>query len=198
MKVSKRCQYALRALIDLGIAQTLGHPLVRIGDLAQKENIPLKFLEQIFLQLKEAGYIESKRGKQGGYFLAVPAVEISFGDVIRRIDGSLAPIACVSRSAYEPCSCPDEMYCGLHALMGEVHLAITGVLDGVTLADTIKTTLRKIRRNKAMIPFVKMVTRRSPRKVAGKTKKTTTIKRRKPVPTPLRKKRSASSRKQTR
>jgi len=89
------------------------------------------------------------------------------------------------------------MYCGLHALMAEVHLAITGVLDGVTLADTIKTTLRKIRRNKAMIPFVKMVTRRSPRKAAGKTRKTTAIKRRKPVPTPLRKKRSASSRTQT-
>lgn len=184
--------------MDLGVAQTLGHPLVRIGDLAQKENIPLKFLEQIFLQLKEAGYIESKRGKQGGYFLAVPAAEIAFGDVIRRIDGSLAPIACVSRSAYESCSCHDEMYCGLHALMAEVHRAITGVLDGVTLADTIKATLRKIRRNKAVIPFVKMVTRRSPRKAVCKTEKSATAKRRKPTPVSRRKKRSGPSRKQTR
>jgi len=172
MKVSKRCHYALRALVDMGMAAALGHPLVRIGDLAQKENLPVKFLEQIFLQLKEAGWIDSKRGKQGGYFLAVPASEILFGDVIRLLDGALAPIPCVSRSAYEPCSCPDEAHCGVHALMAEVHRAITEVLDRVTLADTVKKTLRKIRRNKVAIPFVKMVLRRAPRKPVQKAKKT--------------------------
>ncbi|MEI7957769.1 MAG: Rrf2 family transcriptional regulator [Verrucomicrobiota bacterium] len=170
MKVSKRCHYALRALVDMGMAAVLGHPLVRIADLAQKENLPLKFLEQIFLQLKEVGWIESKRGKQGGYFLAVPASDILFGDVIRLLDGPLAPIPCVSRSAYQPCSCPDETHCGIHALMAEVHRAITDVLDRVTLADTVKKTLRKIRRNKAAIPFVKMVLRRAPRKVVKKVK----------------------------
>jgi len=170
MKVSKRCQYALRALIDMGLAQALGHPLVRIGDLAKKENLPLKFLEQIFLQLKEAGYIESKRGKQGGYLLAKPASEINFGEVIRLLDGCLAPIPCVSRTAYERCSCPDEAHCGLHTLMAEVHQAVTGVLDRVTLADTVKRTLRKIRRNKAAIPFVKLVLQRVPRKRAPKAK----------------------------
>ena len=170
MKVSKRCHYALRALVDLGMASALGHPLVQIGDLAQKENLPVKFLEQIFLQLREAGWIESKRGKQGGYLLAIPAAEIVLGDVIRLLEGPLAPIPCVSRSGYEPCSCPDEAHCGVHALMAEVHKALTGVLDRVTLADTVKTTLRKIRRNKAVVPFVKMVMRRSPRKSAQKTK----------------------------
>ncbi|MEI6560574.1 MAG: Rrf2 family transcriptional regulator [Verrucomicrobiota bacterium] len=170
MKVSKRCHYALRALVDLGLAAALGHPLVQINDLAQKEDLPVKFLEQIFQQLKQAGWIESKRGKQGGYFLAVPAVDILFGDVIRLLDGPLAPIPCVSRTAYAPCSCPDEAHCGVHALMAEVHRAITGVLDRVTLADTVKTTLRKIRRNKAAVPFVKMVMRRSPRKPAAKKK----------------------------
>ena len=170
MKVSKRCHYALRALVDLGMAAALGHPLVQIGDLAEKENLPVKFLEQIFLQLRQVGWIESKRGKQGGYFLAVPASDILFGDVIRLLDGPLAPIPCVSRTAYEPCSCPDETHCGVHALMAEVHRAITSVLDSVTLADTVKTTLRKIRRNKATVPFVKMVLRRSPRKQVAKKK----------------------------
>jgi len=170
MKISKRCQYALRALVDMGLAQALSHPLVRIGDLAKKENLPLKFLEQIFLQLKEAGYIESKRGKQGGYLLAKPASEIYFGEVIRLLDGSLAPIPCVSQTAYERCSCPDETHCGVHALMAEVHRAVTGVLDRVTLADTVKRTLRKIRRNKAAIPFIKLVLQRAPRKKPPKAK----------------------------
>ena len=170
MKVSKRCHYALRALVDLGLAAALGHPLVQINDLAGKEAIPVKFLEQIFLQLRQAGWIESKRGKQGGYLLAVPASEILFGDVIRLLDGPLAPIPCVSRTGYAPCSCPDEAHCGIHALMAEVHRAITGVLDRVTVADTVKKTLRKIRRNKVTVPFVKMVMRRSPRKQAAKSK----------------------------
>jgi len=201
MKVSKRCHYALRALVDMGMAAALGHPLVRIGDLAQKENLPLKFLEQIFLQLKEAGWIDSKRGKQGGYFLAVPASDILFGDVIRLLDGALAPIPCVSRSAYEPCSCPDEAHCGVHALMAEVHRAITEVLDRVTLADTVKKTLRKIRRNKAAIPFVKMVLRRAPRKPvrkAVKKKTAPTSVRNKPASRVKSRAKTSSTRKQIR
>lgn len=198
MKVSKRCQYALRALMDLGIAQTLGNPLIRIGDLAQKENIPLKFLEQIFLQLKDSGYIESRRGKQGGYLLAVPAAEITFGEIIRQIDGPIAPIPCVSRSAYEPCTCPDEAHCGLHAVMAEVHEAITEILDGITLADSIKSTLRKIRRNKVVIPLVKMLTRRSPRKSVRKVEKAEAVKKRKAMRVSHGKKRSSPSRKQKR
>ena len=164
MQLSKRTHYALRALVDLGIAQALRHPLVRIGDLADKEALPLKFLEQIFLQLKQAGYIDSKRGSQGGYFLALPAAEIRMGDVLRLFEGALAPLPCVSRTAYAPCSCPDEASCGTHALMGEVYRAISAVLDRTTLADTVKKSLRKIRRNKTAVPFVKMVLRRSPRK----------------------------------
>ena len=196
MKVSKRCHYALRALVDLGLAAALGHPLVQINDLAQKENLPVKFLEQIFQQLKQAGWIESKRGKQGGYFLAVPASEVLFGDVIRLLDGSLAPIPCVSRTGYERCSCPDEAHCGVHALMAEVHRAITGVLDRVSLADTVKSTLRKIRRNKAAIPFVKMVMRRSPRKPVAKKKPVST--RRKTVQLGKSRAKNSSTRKQIR
>ena len=198
MKVSKRCHYALRALVDMGMAEALGHPLVRIGDLAQKENLPVKFLEQIFLQLRDAGFLESKRGKQGGYLLAVPASNIRFGDIIRLLDGSLAPIPCVSRTAYEPCSCPDETHCGVHALMAEVHRVVTGVLDRVTLADIVKATLRKIRRNKVTVPFVKMVQRRSPRKATQAAEKKTQPARRKPVARGKKLSKTGSTRKQIR
>ena len=107
MKLSKRGEYALRALIDFGIAHELGRPLLKIGELVEKERLPVKFLEQILTQLRGAGYIETKRGKAGGYFLAKPAKEISLGRVIRLIDGPLAPISCVSVTAYERCTCPD-------------------------------------------------------------------------------------------
>lgn len=172
MKVSKRCQYALRALIDMGIAQASGRALLRLGDLAEKENLPIKFLEQIFVQLKEAGYVESKRGKQGGYLLAMPAAEITLGEVVCLIDGDLAPIPCVGRTPAEPCSCEDETYCGLRAVMTEVHRAVSGILDHTTLADIVKTTLRKIRRNGAVIPVVEMLQRppKKPRKPIAKAK----------------------------
>jgi len=154
MKVSKRGEYALRALIDIGIADELGRPLVQIGELAEKENLPIKFLEQILMQLKEAGYIESKRGKRGGYFLAIPPKRVKVGQVIRLIDGPLAPISCVSHTEYERCSCPDEEHCGLHMLMNDVRNAISNILDRFTLADTIDMTLKKVRRDKASIPFI--------------------------------------------
>ena len=96
MKLSKRGEYALRALIDFGIAQELGRPLLKIGELVRKERLPVKFLEQILTQLRGAGYVATKRGKAGGYLLAKPASEISLGEVIRLIDGPLAPISCVS------------------------------------------------------------------------------------------------------
>jgi len=111
MKISKRGEYALRALIDIGIAKELGRDLVQIGELATQERLPVKFLEQILTQLKEAGYVDSKRGKYGGYHLKMAADRIRFGSVIRLIDGPLAPIACVSQTAYEPCTCPDEEHC---------------------------------------------------------------------------------------
>ena len=117
MKISKRSEYALRALIDLGIASEMGWPMLQISELASKEKLPIKFLEQIFTQLKSAGYVVSRRGKFGGYSLARPMNRIKFGEVIRLIEGPLAPIRCVSQTSYAPCSCPDEIHCGLRILM---------------------------------------------------------------------------------
>ena len=132
-------------MIDLGIAQELGRPLLRIGELVEKEKLPEKFLVQIFLQLREAGYIQSRRGKHGGYLLARPMDSISFGQIVRLIDGPLAPIACCSQTAYSRCTCPDEAHCGLRMLMLDVRNAIADILDRYTLADIVGITLRKLR-----------------------------------------------------
>jgi Rrf2 family protein len=147
MKLTKRGEYALRALIDFGIAHELGRPLMTVGELVEKERLPVKFLEQILSQLRQGGYIATKRGKKGGYFLAKPPKEIRFGQVIRLIDGPLAPIACVSQMAYERCTCPDEDHCGLRMLMMDVRNAIARILDRYVLADVVEITLRKMRRD---------------------------------------------------
>ena len=154
MKLSKRGEYALRALIDFGIAHELGRPLLKIGELVEKERLPVKFLEQILTQLRGAGYIQTKRGKAGGYFLAKPPREIRLGQVIRLIDGPLAPISCVSVTAYERCSCPDEAHCGLRMLMLDVRNAIARILDRYVLGDVVEITLRKMRRDGVPIPFM--------------------------------------------
>src|SRR6266446_995158 len=154
MKLSKRGEYALRALIDLGIASELGLPMLQASELAAKEKLPVKFLEQIFMQLKAAGYVESKRGKFGGYSLAKRMDRIRFGAVIRLIDGPLAPIRCVSQTGYVRCSCPDEVHCGLRMLMLDVRNAIAKVLDRYTLADIVEITLRKLRRDKVKPLFL--------------------------------------------
>ena len=154
MKISKRGEYALRALIDLGIASELGWPMLQVSELATKEKLPIKFLEQIFAQLKAAGYVKSRRGKFGGYSLARPMSRIKFGVVIRLIDGPLAPIRCVSQTSYARCSCPDEVHCGLRILMFDVRNAISTILDRYTLADIVGITLRKYRRDKITPPFL--------------------------------------------
>ena len=152
MKVSKRGEYALRALIDLGIAAELGHPMLRAQEIVARENLPKGFLDQILMQLRKAGYIATKRGKHGGYFLAKPMDSISLGQVVRLIDGPLAPIRCVSQSKYEKCSCPDEKTCGLRMDMLEVRNSIASILDRHTLADTVRTSLAKMRASGKALP----------------------------------------------
>ncbi len=153
MKLSKKGEYALRSLINLGIAAEVGRSLVQVSELAENEQIPGKFLEQIMQALKEAGFVASERGKFGGYRLAKPAGKITIGEVVRVLDGPLAPIGCVSQTAYEKCTCPDEAHCGLRMLMLDVRNAIAGILDRYTLADVVEVTLRKLRRDHLPLPF---------------------------------------------
>jgi Rrf2 family protein len=134
MKLSKRGEYGLRAMIDLATWEAQ-EGVVQIKEIAEREHIPAKFLEQILLTLKNAGLLQSKMGMGGGYHLAKPAEQISLGQIVRVLDGPLAPLRCVSQMAYEPCGCPDEQTCGLRMVMGDVRNAIAGVLDHTTLAD---------------------------------------------------------------
>jgi Rrf2 family protein len=143
MKLSKKGEYALRALIDLGIGSEVGRSLLQVTEIAEKEKLPIKFLEQVMQHLKEGGFIQSQRGKFGGYRLARPANQITMGQVVRLIDGPLAPIGCVSQTAYEPCSCPDEVHCGLRMLMLDVRNAIAGILDRYSLAGRRRSHFAK-------------------------------------------------------
>ena len=153
MKLSKKGEYALRSLINLGIAAEVGRKLVQVSELADTEQLPVKFLEQIMSALKDAKLVTSARGKFGGYRLAKPAKAITIGEIVRLIDGPLAPIGCVSQTAYEKCTCPDEAHCGLRMLMLDVRNAIAGILDRYTLADVVEVTLRKLRRDNVPLPF---------------------------------------------
>jgi Rrf2 family protein len=164
MKLSKRGEYALRSLINLGIAAKVGRSLVRVTELAKAEDLPIKFLEQVMQQLREAGFVESERGKHGGYRLAKPADKIHVGEIVRLIDGPLAPIGCVSQTAYEPCNCPDEKHCGLRMLMLDVRNAIAAILDRYTLADVVEVTTRSLVRDGIPLPFSAPVESGRPRK----------------------------------
>src|SRR5512142_1360952 len=115
MRLSKRGEYGLRAMIRLAEPAKSGTPpvMMQIKEISQREQISPKFLEQILLTLKNAGLLHSKMGVGGGYYLARSASEITLGQIFRVLDGPVAPIKCVSQMAYEPCGCPDEQTCGL-------------------------------------------------------------------------------------
>jgi Rrf2 family protein len=137
MHLSKRGEYGLRAMINLA-SRTDQHQLVHVKLIAEQEKIPLKFLEQILLTLRNAGLVNSKAGRGGGYSLGQAADQITLGRIVRALDGPIAPIKCVSQMAYEPCACPDEETCGLRMIMGDVRNAVSAILDRTTLADVAR------------------------------------------------------------
>ncbi len=134
MRLSRRGEYGMRAMVDLATWEG-ENEIVQIKEIAEREHIPAKFLEQILLTLKNAGLLHSKMGIGGGYYLAKPPEEITLGHIIRVLDGPLAPIRCVSQMAYEPCGCPDWQTCGLRLVMLDVRNAIADILDSTSLAD---------------------------------------------------------------
>ena len=134
--LSMKAKYGLRALLYL--AEQPEQVPVLISDLAEKESIPKKFLELILLDLKNHGILQSKKGKGGGYFLAMPPGKINLGSVMRLLEGPLAPLPCVSRTAYRKCDeCEDENTCAIRMVMKEVREATAKILDGTTLQDMI-------------------------------------------------------------
>src|SRR5438132_12005149 len=133
MKLSVRGEYALRALLVLGL--NYDHSVVRIQTISEQQKIPKRFLEQILNDLKSAGVVESKRGVAGGYRLARSPEDIPLATVIRHIEGALAPISCVSERFYEKCSCPDEARCAIRSVMKEVRDAVVKIAERTTVAD---------------------------------------------------------------
>ncbi len=132
--LSSKAKYGLKAMVYLTRHGQDGPVL--IADIAEAENIPKKFLDAILLELKNRGLLSSKKGKGGGYTLAKPPQNIMVGDIVRVLDGPLAPVPCVSRTAYRRCEdCRNETTCAIRAVMGEVRDAIAGILDNTTLAD---------------------------------------------------------------
>lgn len=131
MKISKKGEYALRAMINL--SKAYGKGVKQMADVAAEEDIPPKFLEQIFTQLAKAGFLNSKRGIGGGYALALSPGRLSLGKIIRLIDGPLAPLRCVSKTCYS--SCPREKICDLRGVMLNVRNAIAQILDNISLDD---------------------------------------------------------------
>jgi Rrf2 family protein len=131
MRLSRRSEYGLRALIDL--VRHEGQGPIPLTTLATRNRLPVKFLEQIMATLKHAGIVRTTLGTHGGYALAAQASGISIGRIVRLLDGALAPMGCVSLRYYEPCSCPDEATCPLRDAMIDVRDAMLEILDTETL-----------------------------------------------------------------
>jgi Rrf2 family protein len=138
--LTNKGKYGLKALLHL--AGLRAGELALVSDIAMAENVPKKFLDAILGELRNAGFVVSKKGKGGGYCLARPPHEIVLGQVIRVLDGPLAPIACASRTRYRRCQdCTSEERCGVRLMMLDVRNAIAAILDERTLAHMQALTL---------------------------------------------------------
>ncbi len=146
MKLSKKSKYALRALACLGAP---GVPSVlSIQEIARRETIPKKFLEQVLLALKKTGIVQSSRGKAGGYTLQGAPAGITLGDIVRAVDGQFAPFVCAHPAAPVKCAdCPSMENCWLRAVMTEVGETVTTALDQITLAEICRRAAESQRRS---------------------------------------------------
>jgi Rrf2 family protein len=135
--LTNKGKYGLKAMVHL--AKLAPDEIALVADIAETNNISKKFLDGILLDLRNAGFLRSKRGPGGGYALARPAREILIGPIIRVLDGPLAPIACASRTAFQPCDdCKDLTTCSVRLIMTDVRDAMSKILDTTTLADLLE------------------------------------------------------------
>ncbi|MBK8084398.1 MAG: Rrf2 family transcriptional regulator [Devosia sp.] len=135
--ISQKAKYALRALVAL--TRVREGESVMISEISRGQAIPKKFLEQILLELKRAGIVMSRRGRLGGYVLLRAPEEVTFGEVLRLIDGPIAPLPCLSKIAYRRCAdCADEASCEIRHVFARVTVATREVLDSTTLADAVR------------------------------------------------------------
>lgn len=137
MLISKKTKYALKALIHL--AELNNSEPVLISELARAEHIPKKFLEFILLSLRKGGILQSRVGKGGGYSLALEPSRVTIGNVLRILEGDLAPVQCLSETNHVSCDeCGNEETCGIKLVMIDVHRVLAQALDGLTLADMVE------------------------------------------------------------
>ncbi len=140
--LTRKTKYALRALACLARAAPGGW--LSVATIAAREKLPRKFLERILLDLNRSGFVHSRKGREGGYTLAAPAHTLPIADVVRRMDGPLAPVPCVSRTAYRRCTdCGDEASCCIRPVMKRVRDAIAEVLEHTSVAELASTPKRK-------------------------------------------------------
>lgn len=136
--ISKKAKYGVKAVIFLARQKNKGRAIL-ISEIARAEQIPKKFLELILLELKNKGILESYRGKTGGYMLAKEPKQISLGDILRTLEGPIAPLPCLSKTAYRKCDeCKDEKTCSIKTVFEKVYDALTTAFDGTTLDDMVK------------------------------------------------------------
>ena len=139
--ISQKTKYGLKAVIYL--ARKANDKNTLITTIAREEKIPKKFLEAILLELRKKGLLKSKKGKGGGYALAQPSNEITIGSIFRILEGSIAPVSCVSRTAYERCrECQSEEKCEIKVIMKEVRDAMSEILDKTSLSDLLEKSQR--------------------------------------------------------
>jgi len=136
MKISFKGDYVLKVILDLSLV--FGKGIRQIKDIAQKQDIPEKFLEQIITTLKGAGYVKTVRGARGGVLLAKDPAEITLGEIVRLIDGPTSPIACVSATGYA--SCDFESRCAFRDIFCEIRDRINDIVDKTTFADMVEKT----------------------------------------------------------
>jgi len=135
--ISQKAKYALKGLTVL--AAEYGKGPILISDIAEREHIPRSFLELILLELKNHRLLDSRKGRGGGYLLAKPPNQVSVGQILRAIEGPLAPLPCASKTAYRKCDeCRDERTCGIRLLMKDVRDATARILDSTTLEDLVR------------------------------------------------------------
>ncbi|QUS34965.1 RrF2 family transcriptional regulator [Falsirhodobacter algicola] len=134
--ISQRTKYALKALMTLADAARTDQPALTIEEIARRSATPKRFLEHILLDLRNIGLIRSKRGRAGGYMLIKEPRTVPIGELLRQMDGPIAPLPCLSRSAYQPCEdCTDEASCRIRRMFGQVYWSYLLLIESLTLAD---------------------------------------------------------------
>lgn len=150
--ITMKTKYALKALGYLAMAPP--DAPVLIAQIADREDIPRKFLELILAELKQHGFVRSRKGRGGGYYLAVAPQKISVAAVMRVLDGSLAPVPCLSRTAYQRCEgCRDEATCGVRLVLQEMYEASVKLLESTTLADFVERTRKAMREGPPVLRY---------------------------------------------